>query len=274
MRRGRSDFAVVGLEQEVTLTLAGTQFNLRVDRIDRDEATNRLLVIDYKTGEVRPKRLLDDRLTEPQLPMYALTDERVGAVLFAKVGSDEAKVDGFAEQALNVGQPVGRPDDLADQERSWEALRTRWQSQLEGLLQEHRTGRAAVAPYPQPQRSLPALPLAGPVPHQRLAAANAGMSDSPPPTNSVRLCRRCICASQRPGVRESRKRQNLWTKRSATAHWTRKPPASCRRRPGRPARPPCWCSASPLCWPKSSARSRFSPSPSPARPPPRCGSAF
>ena len=158
----RSDFVVVGLEQEMTLTLAGTQFNLRVDRIDRDEATNRLLVIDYKTGEVRPKRLLDDRLTEPQLPMYALTDERVGAVLFAKVGSDEAKVDGFAEQALNVGQPVERLDDLADQERPWEALRTRWRSQLEGLLQEHRTGRAAVAPYPSPREAcrhchLPAL---------------------------------------------------------------------------------------------------------------------
>ena len=159
---GRSDFVVVGLEQEVTLTLAGTQFNLRVDRIDRDEATNRLLVIDYKTGEVRPKRLLDDRLTEPQLPMYALTDESTGAVLFAKVSAEEAKLDGFAKQELGVGRPVEKLVEFAQRKRPWEGLTGQWRNQLEQLLQEHRCGRAEVDPYPNPQSAcrychLPAL---------------------------------------------------------------------------------------------------------------------
>ena len=139
------DFAVVGLEQEVTLTLAGAEFNLRVDRIDLDKAENRRLIIDYKTGAVRPDRLLGDRLTETQLPMYALTDERIGGVLFAQVGSEVAKLDGFAEQALQVGRPV--------EKLAWDGLRTRWQSQLEGLLQEHRAGRAAVDPHPSPREA-------------------------------------------------------------------------------------------------------------------------
>ncbi len=159
---GRSDFVVVGLEQEVTLTLAGAQFNLRVDRIDRDEATNRLIIIDYKTGEVLPKRLLDDRLTEPQLPMYALTDESTGAVLFAKVSAEEAKLDGFAKQELGVGRPVEKLVEFAEQERPWEGLTGQWRNQLEQLLQEHRGGRAEVDPYPNPQSAcrychLPAL---------------------------------------------------------------------------------------------------------------------
>ena len=159
---GRSDFVVVGLEQEVTLTLAGTQFNLRVDRIDRDEATNRLIIIDYKTGEVLPKRLLDDRLTEPQLPMYALTDESTGAVLFAKVSAEEAKLDGFAKQELGVGRPVEKLVEFAQRKRPWEGLTGQWRNQLEQLLQEHRCGRAEVDPYPNPQSAcrychLPAL---------------------------------------------------------------------------------------------------------------------
>ena len=149
----RPDFAVVGLEQEVTLTLAGAEFNLRVDRIDLDKDQNRRLIIDYKTGAVRPDRLRDDRLTETQLPMYALTDERIGGVLFAQVGSEAAKLDGFAEEALQVGRPVERLAEFAGRERPWEELRTQWQSQLEGLLQEHRTGRAAVDPHPNPREA-------------------------------------------------------------------------------------------------------------------------
>lgn len=141
----RPDFAVVGLEQEVTLTLAGAEFNLRVDRIDLDKAENRRLIIDYKTGVVRPDRLRDDRLTETQLPMYALTDERIGGVLFAQVGSEAAKLDGFAEEALQVGRPV--------EKLAWDGLRAQWQSRLEGLLQEHRTGRAAVDPHPNPRQA-------------------------------------------------------------------------------------------------------------------------
>ena len=150
----RRDFTVLELEQEVRLTLAGAEFKLQVDRIDRDEAEDRLLIIDYKTGDVLPKRLLEERLTEPQLPMYALTDERIGGVLFAKVGSEEAKIDGIAEQALEVGRPV--------EKEAWKELVRQWRSRLEELLQEHRAGRAAVDPYPSPREAcrhchLPAL---------------------------------------------------------------------------------------------------------------------
>ena len=139
---GRPDFEVQGLEQEVCLTLAGAEFSLRVDRIDLDKAKDRRIIIDYKTGAVRPDRLRDERLTETQLPMYALTDERIGAVLFAQVGSEEAMLDGFAEAELRVGRPV-----------DWDGLRTQWRSRLEGLLQEHRAGRAEVDPYPSPREA-------------------------------------------------------------------------------------------------------------------------
>lgn len=138
----RPGFVVAGLEQEVTLTLADTEFALRVDRLDRDKNSGGLLIIDYKTSNVSAKRLLDERLTEPQLPMYALTDESIGAVLFAKVGGDEAKLDGFANPEVEE-LPGGRPA-----EPSWEALRSQWRTKLEALIAEHRAGRAAVAPYP------------------------------------------------------------------------------------------------------------------------------
>lgn len=138
----RPSFMVLGLEQEVTLTLAGAEFHLRVDRIDQDKATGSLIIIDYKTGRVSAERLLNERLTEPQLPMYALTDERIGAVLFAKVGGEEEKLDGFASPE------VERLPDVRPAEPSWEALRSQWRTKLEALLQEHRSGRAD--PFPNP----------------------------------------------------------------------------------------------------------------------------
>ena len=166
----RPEFAVLGLEQEVTLTLAEAEFALRVDRIDQDKATNRLIIIDYKTGKVSAERLLNERLTEPQLPMYALTDERVGAALFATVGGEEEKLDGFA--APEVEQlPGARPA-----EPSWEALRSQWRTNLEALIQEHLSGEAAVAPFPNPANACRYCHLPALCRINALQAGSAGMS--------------------------------------------------------------------------------------------------
>ena len=133
----RPEFTVIGLEQEAELRLPGAQFNLRIDRIDQDRASGHKIVIDYKTGALSINRLVGERLTEPQLPMYALTDANIQAVLFAKVGDAEVRLDGWRGEDLRPGKlPEG----------GWKSLRERWQAQIEALIKEFRTGEAAVMP--------------------------------------------------------------------------------------------------------------------------------
>ena len=134
----RPAFNVIGLEQDAELAMPGARFFLRIDRIDQDAATGAQIVIDYKTGAVSVNRLLDERLVEPQLPMYALTDARIQAVLYAGVGDEEIRLDGWGADSLGTGRS---PAD------GWGLLRARWREQVAVLIEEFRSGNAQVAPH-------------------------------------------------------------------------------------------------------------------------------
>ena len=110
---------------------------MRIDRLDRDDATGAKIVIDYKTGALAVNRLVAERLTEPQLPMYALTDNAIQAVLFARVGDEDVRLDGWSGEGLRPGKS---PDG------GWELLRARWRTQVEALVGEFRNGEAEVQP--------------------------------------------------------------------------------------------------------------------------------
>src|SRR5690606_20962719 len=99
LEAARSPFAVQALEHEVSVTAGGIRLRLRLDRVDRVDGA--LVVLDYKTGAVRPQRLLDERLTEPQLPLYAMADEAIRAVLFVEL-ADEVVLRGAAAPDLEL----------------------------------------------------------------------------------------------------------------------------------------------------------------------------
>ena len=138
----RPDFSIVGLERKTQLVLPGLELTLRIDRIDRDTETGMQLVIDYKTGSVTANPLLAERLTEPQLPMYALTDTRVRAILYAQIGSDSVTLKGLASEEIQLGRT--RVRKLASAE--WDALTAQWRTQIESLAKEFQDGYAAVQP--------------------------------------------------------------------------------------------------------------------------------
>ena len=133
----RPEFTVAGLEQGAELRVPGAQFHMRIDRIDQDSETGAKIVIDYKTGALAVSRLVAERLTEPQLPMYALTDPAIQAVLFGRVGDEEVRLDGWSGEALRPGKSP---------EGGWETLRARWRTQIEALVGEFRNGEAEVQP--------------------------------------------------------------------------------------------------------------------------------
>lgn len=134
----RQDVTIEDLELGITAEFGGIGLNLRIDRIDRIGDAH--LVIDYKTGRIG-NRLTQDRLLDPQLPLYALTNESVKGVLYAEIDERRPRLKGIS--ALDVDQanleaPAGG---------SWEAQRQRWQRQIDTLTDEIRNGFAAVTPY-------------------------------------------------------------------------------------------------------------------------------
>ena len=148
-RRREIPFAIAALEQERVVELGGLRLRLRTDRIDR-LAGDRLVVIDYKTGrEVSNAGWFDARLSEPQLPLYCISDpQRVDAALLGRVRRD-AKGCGFVGVSREQGVAPGvDPAHDADQAIAWPALLTRWRAALDALAAEVCAGRADPTPSP------------------------------------------------------------------------------------------------------------------------------
>lgn len=129
------------------LELAGLQLKLRCDRIDA-VPDGALAVIDYKTGEAQGPGQ-GETLGDPQLALYALLDERIQAVVHARLdGRDEGPV--FSGIAAARGwfpnDRIGPPKDASE---SWfSELRARWRQELEEVAKAIREGLFPAAPRP------------------------------------------------------------------------------------------------------------------------------
>jgi probable DNA repair protein len=98
LEKRRQAFEVIGFEREVISEIEGQAIRLFIDRIDRLE-TGEELIIDYKTGRVDPKKWFGDRPEDPQLPLYAISAEQMpAAVVFAVVREDGCHYSGVVRQ--------------------------------------------------------------------------------------------------------------------------------------------------------------------------------
>ena len=148
VERGRMDFEVVAIEDKKPATFGGVTVNVKLDRMDDVPGVGRF-VIDYKTGEVKPGALVPPRMDEPQLAMYALSREDVGAVAFAQVRTGDmefrgiAKVDGVAKGVEQVGK--GR-SAASKAYPTWNRAISQWKAELDALGEEFAGGEARVDP--------------------------------------------------------------------------------------------------------------------------------
>lgn len=147
----RTPFEIVELEKQHVETLGRLTITTRIDRIDR-LADGTLAVIDYKTGRVQVDQWFDQRITEPQLPIYCIGigPERVGAVLFASLRNRHHER-GFLGLAATHGLWPG-PEKTLDsllEERGWAGfadLCAYWRSTLTVLGDAFAGGVATVDP--------------------------------------------------------------------------------------------------------------------------------
>lgn len=149
-RQRGQDYEVIALERSDTVSIAGLQLKTRADRIDRlDDGS--LVIIDYKTGrQVRTEGWFDDRLSEPQLPLYCLGpgQDQVRTAALARVRrGPTGKGCGFVGVSAVEGFAPGVSTPESDYpDTDWSRLLAHWRDAIEQLGVEIRQGRCDPTP--------------------------------------------------------------------------------------------------------------------------------
>ena len=142
--RQRPPFRVVQLERSSSLEIEGLSLTLQADRIDVLE-DGRAVIIDYKTGRPSLASWFDDRVSEPQLPLYVLSVSRdVAGVAFAQVGLNRSRFLGVAAEEDIL--PGVKPLQSLPEALPWDRLLESWREKLSRLALEIRQGFARVEP--------------------------------------------------------------------------------------------------------------------------------
>jgi probable DNA repair protein len=150
----RIPFEVLQTEAERVITLAGLNFSLRLDRLDRLNDGS-VLVVDYKSGDVSPKSWELPRPDDVQLPLYAgfaLEDEHeLGGLVFAKVRPGDHSFDGHIGDAVaTLDSNLTRRSALVSKPFTAEMLLA-WRDVVEKLANDFLAGRADVDPRDYPK---------------------------------------------------------------------------------------------------------------------------
>ncbi|HZW13940.1 MAG TPA: PD-(D/E)XK nuclease family protein [Noviherbaspirillum sp.] len=151
-RRREADFTVEYCEHLCQVSIGGIEVKMSIDRVDVLE-DGRQVVIDYKTGYVPGMdSWASDRITEPQLPIYASIamageDNPVKAVVFARVVPDKAAFSGVAEEAkLLPGVKYFSESEQFPPDRfpGWQSVLAHWEERLNAIAEEIKAGHAGV----------------------------------------------------------------------------------------------------------------------------------
>ena len=146
----RDSFEVTGFEEEILPEIEGQTIRLIIDRIDK-LPTGEELIIDYKTGQVAPKKWFGDRPEDPQLPLYAISAKKTpAAVVFAIIRDDGCLYKGVVGHGgLFPGLPpkeTKTTQELVDAGHEMPQTIESWRRVLHRLMADFLAGVATVDP--------------------------------------------------------------------------------------------------------------------------------
>ncbi len=153
MEKLRAPFSVIACEIKREFNFSDLKFNARIDRIDKT-VKDEVIIIDYKTGQVRISDWFTERPDDPQLPLYAIINDEVSCISYAEVKREKIRFTGLS--ASNEIMPGIK--SLADSRyatetatdtgdlSTWDKQLDRWREILMGLVNEFREGHAEVDP--------------------------------------------------------------------------------------------------------------------------------
>lgn len=140
-------FRIVACEAEKKVYIRGIEVTLKIDRI-HELAEGGLVFVDYKTGQV-PKTGSwgEDRITEPQLPIYATfyaqDAARVSGVYFGMVKTAEHAFSGVAEDIFSEDSTKRKPAFIQSFS-DWPSLLAHWKTSIEAIAEELKSGASEV----------------------------------------------------------------------------------------------------------------------------------
>lgn len=143
----RAKFVVEKVEAKSTVTIAGLEFDLRLDRLDTLE-DGTTLVVDYKTGAASPAKWELPRPEDVQLPIYsafAVEQNACGGLVFGSLRTGEIQFSGKVRQCGALLPNLSRASSLAKNPLTNEHLEE-WRSAVEQLALDFINGRAIVNP--------------------------------------------------------------------------------------------------------------------------------
>jgi ATP-dependent helicase/nuclease subunit B len=148
----RPSFNVEAREAQRTVSIAGGEFVVRIDRIDSIEGGGDA-IIDYKSGEARALPWQDERPREPQLIAYLLAERGRNIQALANLSLTRGKAR-FSGKAARKGllpdvpglNPAKIPGD--EIELAWQGEVGRWVHGLQMLASDYLAGHALVEPAP------------------------------------------------------------------------------------------------------------------------------
>ncbi len=142
----RPPFIVEKIEQSFTINLAGLDFQIRVDRLDRvidqtGSSDSYKMVIDYKSTLPSTKPWKQTRPEAPQLLLYALLDDHIKALLLMELKSGHVCFQGLSEKETSI--PCMQS---LNQDETWSSYQHEWQQQLSNLAEEFKQGLCSPRP--------------------------------------------------------------------------------------------------------------------------------
>lgn len=140
-------FRIVDCEVAKKVHICGIEVTLQIDRVHQLE-NGGLEFVDYKTGQQpKTKSWGEDRITEPQLPIYATfysdAEQQVAGVYFGMVKLADYEFSGISAAHFEAEQDK-RKSQLAKEFSDWSQLLTHWKTAIESIARELRSGDAAV----------------------------------------------------------------------------------------------------------------------------------
>ncbi len=136
----RPPFAIEALEQAFTINLAGIDFRVRIDRLDK-LAQGKKWVIDYKSNLPQHLPWKEERPKEPQLLFYALLDDSINGLLFAQLKTGQLTCKGLTEENHAIAGL-----NAIKKEESWDDYRQHWRIHLNKLAEEFSQGHCPPQP--------------------------------------------------------------------------------------------------------------------------------
>ncbi|HEX8874722.1 MAG TPA: PD-(D/E)XK nuclease family protein [Nitrosospira sp.] len=149
--RKRDRFAVIAIEEKRNVHIGGLVLTARLDRVD-ELADGRRIIIDYKSRAPVVRSLLDERLEEPQLPLYlAASEPDAAAIAFAQVRMGDMRFAALArDDDLLPDVPAFPGPRMGDRYGSWEELIEAWRTNIARIAASFAGGDANVDPRKYP----------------------------------------------------------------------------------------------------------------------------